>query len=130
MVLSLRATASTLSTQTLVLSAVLVQVYVLLALLTLNNQKKTISSSFFGNCLFFCPLFAAARANYEGIAVCTLGNSRIVLVSAYRDTVERAVMLGYQVVSALRNIALNAFVFLLIFHDKISVLIIGFALNR
>ncbi len=51
-------------------------------------------------------------------------------MSTYRDTVKRAVMLRYKVVSALRNIAFNAFVLLLIFHDKISVLIIGFTLNR
>jgi hypothetical protein len=45
--------ASTLSTLMLVLSAVLVQAYVLLALLTLSNQKKDISSSIAELLIFF-----------------------------------------------------------------------------
>ena len=57
---SLRATASTLSTQTLALSAVLVQAYVLLELPTLSNQKRTISSSVRGTAYFFALLIAAA----------------------------------------------------------------------
>ena len=54
--LSLRATASTRSMQTLALSAVLVQEYVLLALLTLSDQRNTDKQFRYGNCLFFCLL--------------------------------------------------------------------------
>jgi hypothetical protein len=58
--------ASTLSMQTLALSAVLVQVYVLLALLMLSDQEKTDKQFRMRNCLFFAlGSFAAAGAPYK-----------------------------------------------------------------
>ena len=37
----------------------------------------------------------------EAVAVCTLGNSRIVLMSADGNAVERAVILGYKIMLTL-----------------------------
>lgn len=120
--LSLRATASTRSMQTLALSAVLVQEYVLLALLTLSDQRNTDKQFRYGNCLFFClPVsFAAACTSYKRVTVCTFRNCGIRLVCAYRNAVESAESLGYQIVPALGYIALYAFVFLLFVHYNTS----------
>lgn len=61
---------------------------------------------------------AAACSLYERVAVCTLGNSRILLVSADVDAAERTVIFSYHIVLALRNGTLNVVVLFLIFHNK------------
>ena len=71
------------------------------------------------NCLFFClrVSVAAACTLYEGIAVGTFGHRGVCLVSAHRDAVERAVVLGHKIVTALGYIALDALVFLHFVHS-------------
>ncbi len=59
---------------------------------------------------------AAACTLYKAVAIGTLGNSGVALVSSYGDTAERAVILCYHIVLALRNSTSDAIVFLLVIH--------------
>lgn len=73
-----------------------------------------------------CPcgyggLFAAGTASlYEGIALGTFGYCRIRLVCADLDTVKAAVILGFHVVLALRNGALDVGILLHLVHHHES----------
>jgi len=60
---------------------------------------------------------AAACALDEAVAVGTFGDSGVLLVSADRYRVERAVVLGHHIVLALRHRALDTVVFMLVIHD-------------
>ena len=60
----------------------------------------------------------------EGFAVGTLVHSRILLVGAYQNAVQRAVVFGIAVVSALLNGAFDAFVCLVI--HVVVLLLFGF----
>lgn len=73
-------------------------------------MQKRRTEGFFGSplLLVYESLLAA-----EGLAVGALIHRRIIFVSAYRDAVERAIVVGRAVVGALRNSAANAFVCLI-----------------
>ncbi len=87
-------------------------------------------SNYFTICLYFLSEYvwtrrtvsenreelAAACTLYKAVAVSTLGNSGVAFVSSYRDTAERAVILCYHIVLALRNSTSDAIVFLLVIH--------------
>lgn len=87
-------------------------------------------SNYFTICLYFLSEYvwtrrtvsenrrksAAACTLYKAVAVSTLGNSGIAFVSSHGDTAERAVILSYHIVLALRNGTSDTIIFLLVIH--------------
>ena len=65
---------------------------------------------------FFASV-AAACSLYEAVAVGTFGHCGIVLMCAYGNAVERAVVLCHHIVLALRHRALDTVVLMLVIHD-------------